>query len=132
MSSQGTKPKGQVQCFNCDHSYSYIGAEPHRGQCPRCGEEWVSPAGELTTSSGGMLLVGDRPQVEVVATDATGRDFRYRFSISGGCAACIGVWIEDAELVEQDEWPDELLSRSIWRTVSKYGYSQCADTAGAG
>lgn len=128
MSSQAVKPKNQIWCFNCGHEYSYIGADPHKGQCPRCGAAGVSPAGELTPCSSRIVLVGDRPQVEVVATDATDRTFRYRFSINGGCATCVGVWIEDTELVERKKWPDELLPPSIWCTVSEYGYPQCVDT----
>jgi hypothetical protein len=75
------------------------------------------------------VLVDDRPQIEVVATDTTERNFQYRFSILGGCATCIGVSIETTELVDRKTWPDELLPPSIWNSVSECGYPRCVDTA---
>jgi hypothetical protein len=78
------------------------------------------------------MLVDDRPQIEVVATDRTERSFHYRFSISGGCATCIGVLIEDTELVDRKTWPEELLSPSIWDSVSEYGYPRCEGTVDSG
>lgn len=131
MSSQSTKSKGQVCCFTCGHEYSYIGTDPHDGRCPRCGSQTVSPAGELTTCSSRIVLVGDRLHIEVVATDATDRSFRYRFATNGGCATCVGAWIENIKLVESKKCPDELLTASIWRATREYGYPQCADATGS-
>ena len=128
MNLQTPTAKRPVLCYNCDHEYSYVGTDPHPSQCPRCGEQAVSPAGTLEPISSRVVLVNGRPQVKVVATDATNRLFRYRFSVTGGYAACVEISIESIYSLKRDEWPDELLPPSIWRTAEEYGYPRLSKT----
>ena len=128
MNSQAPPSEGPIICYNCERKYCYIGTDPHPGQCPHCGEQAVSPAGTLESLSSRIVLVDDRPQVKVVAADTTDRLFLYRFSVTRSCTTCVEILIEDTYSLKRDEWPDELLPASIWRTAEGYGYQRCAET----
>ena len=70
----------QLTCFNCDHKYAYLGAHPHPGVCPECGERTVSPSSEIsledievyTPDAGNHDLM-----LRIPGEDASGRVYEY-------------------------------------------------------
>jgi hypothetical protein len=76
-----------LRCFDCDHHYGYVGADPRSGRCPDCGSRAVPPSEPfVVTEVLDYRPTGDRPAVEVDGRDATGRLVRFRFRAAGGGA----------------------------------------------
>ena len=65
-----------IRCFECDHSYAYLGDGTHPGQCPRCRSRAVSPAGRFESAAVVEAPpTDDPPRLTVVGTDETYRTF---------------------------------------------------------
>ncbi|ELZ80867.1 hypothetical protein C455_05382 [Haloferax larsenii JCM 13917] len=67
-----------LSCYDCGHSYWYVGDEPHDGRCPRCGSRLVSPAGDLRiVNTQPVGAEADTTGVQLVGRDDSGRLFQY-------------------------------------------------------
>ena len=113
---------GEIRCYDCGHSYDYLGPSSHPGRCPACDAPGVSPAGELTRVGPLTPLVvgpGDSTH-RIDATDDSGRSFCYWLStIDDHRVQLVRVGVEDVVVGPPDDaWPDDLDALIPWWLAS--------------
>lgn len=74
--------EGGLRCFQCGHTYDYLGDGVHPGSCPQCEGRVVSFAGEPRavaprTGTGDSASRRLSPLFKVTVCDATDRQFEY-------------------------------------------------------
>ncbi|RDZ51325.1 hypothetical protein C5C07_17165 [Haloferax sp. Atlit-4N] len=132
-------PEGQLSCYDCDHTYWFLGSGPHDGRCPRCGSQLVSPAGELriVTSQPDECNVGSsdvtETGVQLVGREDSGRLFQCRFCMDDENQVCSRIEVCGHRLPPgaDGEWPVEFFQEGVRNAaeaegVNLSGYS-CPD-----
>ncbi|MFC6734043.1 hypothetical protein [Haladaptatus sp. DYSN1] len=116
-----------IQCFDCDHTYLYIGADSHPGICNECGSRCVSLSGEAvieTVETHEPLVESFDTYLDVRVSDATDRLFHYMFSVQEDRIARLDlICVGESELRRETGWPDELLPSVVVDAVSDAGYA---------
>lgn len=130
--------EGKLSCYDCGHTYWFLGSGSHEGRCPRCDSRLVSPAGELRimtsqpddcdNGSGHVTESG----VQLVGRDDSGRLFQYWFCVDDENQVCsrIEVCGHRLSLGADGEWPAEFFPVAVRNAaeaegvhLSRYTYS---------
>jgi hypothetical protein len=119
----------ELNCYECDAEYTYLGAGDHPGRCPACESRAVSFAGDpravapregLADGSARRLA----PLFKVTVGDATDRQFEYFVAYAGddtdGRALPVLRYVRVGDYrihPTTEEWDDELVPRCLLHVV---------------
>lgn len=108
-------------CYECAHTYGFLGAEPHPGICPACGSRAVSFSGQVELVDSDDVDGDERDEVadlglvnvvHVWGRDATDRPLSWHIDLIGTCQqpTLRHVRIGDRRVLPRAEcWSDDLV-----------------------
>jgi len=112
-----------LECLSCGDSVTRLGDDPHCGVCERCGEQTVTPAGDLTITG-----QHDEPNFDgsvtltLNARDESDREFTYSIEVGDGDPELRAVIIAGQRVTPDDYYwdADALWTGAVEQRVSEY------------